>query len=138
MLLVWQNEFSAFGTNRIPDNIKTSWEDNQELDFVWEGSHSGIESDKLFTHVMDSYGYCPPNIPRNAFGGMIIISGKAQSLKSTNPMLLNLHITSQLVQKTKQMAQGAGYFAVALWLRFRASQCNSKHETNGLYYRLYQ
>ena len=59
--------FSAFGTNRIPDNIKTSWEDNQELDFVWEGSHSGIESDKLFTHVMDSYGYCPPNIPRNAF-----------------------------------------------------------------------
>ncbi len=59
--------FNAFGTNRIPDNMKTLWENNQELDFIWEGTSSGIESDKLFTHVMDSYGYCPPNIPRNAF-----------------------------------------------------------------------
>eukprot|EP00943_MAST-04B_sp_MAST-4B-sp1_P008064 g8064.t1 len=59
--------FNAFGTNRIPDNVKTLWENNRELDFIWEGTNSGIESDKLFTHVMDSYGYCPPNIPRNAF-----------------------------------------------------------------------
>ncbi len=57
--------FDAFGTNRIPEDIKTRWANEQSLDFMWTGTHSDISNDKIFTHVMDAYGYCPPNVPRN-------------------------------------------------------------------------
>ena len=78
--------FDAFVYNRIPDDAKASpqylrslqqaqppflkpeamWAAERGLNFVWRGTSSlAPRHGDMFAHILDAYGYCPPNQPRN-------------------------------------------------------------------------
>ena len=64
--------FDAFIPNRIPNPVKSHLQNTSQLEFVWDGMASPMPAERrarseIFTHVLDEYGYCPPNVPRNMY-----------------------------------------------------------------------
>ena len=64
--------FDAFVPNRIPAPLKQQLQKTQGLEFIWDGMAAQTSADRradaqIFTHVLDEFGYDPPNIPRNLY-----------------------------------------------------------------------
>jgi hypothetical protein len=64
--------FSSYVPNRIPDYLKQELQHSQSMEFLWQGippELTGKEAgpSPILTHVLDEYGYCPPNQPRNLY-----------------------------------------------------------------------
>lgn len=51
--------YDAFVINRIHYQLKTAWQETQNLEFVWRGSASRGAAAELFTHVLDSHYSSP-------------------------------------------------------------------------------
>lgn len=64
--------FNAFVPNRIPAPLKQQLQQSQGLEFIWDGMASPMPANyraesQIFTHVLDEFGYNPPNSPRNLY-----------------------------------------------------------------------
>lgn len=59
--------FTGTVADRIPYQVKAALQANRSLDFQWAPTDCGAAGAGITTHVMDEYGYCPPNSPRNAY-----------------------------------------------------------------------
>ena len=59
--------------NRIRDRVRNEMQATQTLEFNWQGIDSALimPEDRagatIAHHAMDTYGYCPPNVPRNMY-----------------------------------------------------------------------
>jgi len=63
-------QFQNYVVNRIPDSTKASLQTSRGLDFVWQGLPNSTDARNgttVATRVLDQYGYCPPNEPRNRY-----------------------------------------------------------------------
>ena len=64
--------FDAFVPNRVPNPVKAKLLQTKQLEFVWDGMATEMPASRqagsrIFTHVLDAYGYNPPNSPRNLY-----------------------------------------------------------------------
>lgn len=64
--------FDAFVPNRIPAPLKNQLQQSKGLEFIWNGMAASMPVNRLaessiFTHVLDEFGYNPPNNPRNLY-----------------------------------------------------------------------
>jgi hypothetical protein len=65
--------FDAFVPNRIPAPLKRQLQQSKGLEFIWNGMAASVlpasrrADSSIFTHVLDEFGYNPPNSPRNLY-----------------------------------------------------------------------